>query len=120
MENWAGNYTYSSAQLHQPGSTEEIQALIHQYPRLKVLGTRHCFNNMADSKDQLISLDRFNKIVSLDESNHTVTMEAGVRYGELAVFLQQRGYALHNLASIVTVWLLSSNDTILLNRSSEM
>ena len=46
MQNWAGNYTYSSTQLHQPGSIEEIQALLHQYPRLKVLGTRHCFMSL--------------------------------------------------------------------------
>jgi xylitol oxidase len=98
--NWAGNYAYSSSPVHTAHSIEEAQALVKKHPRLKVLGTRHCFNNIADSNDQLISLAPLNKIISLDKNNHTVTIEAGVRYGELATALQAEGYALHNLASL--------------------
>lgn len=112
VTNWAGNYTYSVAPLQSPGSVEEIQALVKRHDHLKVLGTRHCFNHIADSKDHLISLDRLNKIAGLHPPMQlpanstirghvpTVTIEAGVRYGELAVWLDQQGYALHNLASL--------------------
>lgn len=100
LKNWAGNYTYSTSPLQQAGSVEEIRALVKKHNRLKVLGTRHCFNNIADSKDHLISLSPLNKIVALDKNNHTVTVEAGVRYGELATYLDNQGYALHNLASL--------------------
>jgi len=98
--NWAGNYTYSSSPVHVAHSIEEAQALVKKYPHLKVLGTRHCFNNIADSNDQLISLAPLNTILPVDKNNHTVTVEAGVRYGELATVLQAQGYALHNLASL--------------------
>ena len=100
LTNWAGNFTYSSFPLEQAGSVEAVQALVKKYKKLKVLGTRHCFNNIADSKDHLISLSGLNRIVSLDKEAHTVTVEAGVRYGELATWLNERGYALHNLASL--------------------
>ena len=100
LRNWAGNLTYSSYPLEQAGSVEAVQALVKKYRKLKVLGTRHCFNNIADSKDHLIALSGMNKIVSLDSGRHTVTVEAGVRYGELATYLNERGYALHNLASL--------------------
>jgi xylitol oxidase len=100
LKNWAGNFTYSTSQLHQPASIEEVAALVKRYDRLKVLGTRHCFNNIADSKDQLVSLGQLNKIIGIDPTNLTVTVEAGVRYGELATWLNDRGYALHNLASL--------------------
>jgi len=100
LKNWAGNYTYSSSPLLQAGSVEEVRTMVKKYPRLKILGTRHCFNNIADSKDHLLSLSRLNKILSLDTKAHTVTLEAGVRYGELATWLNDRGYALHNLASL--------------------
>ena len=100
LSNWAGNYTYSSSPLHIAHSVEEAQALVKKHPRLKVLGTRHCFNHIADSKDRLISLSPLNKITAIDKSNHTVTVEAGIRYGDLAVWLQAQGYALHNLASL--------------------
>ncbi|MBS1665251.1 MAG: FAD-binding protein [Bacteroidetes bacterium] len=100
ITNWAGNYTYSTSSIWKVGSVQEAQDLIKKHPRLKVLGTRHCFNNIADSKDHFLSLSQLNKMVALDTKGHTVTVEGGVRYGELAVFLNDKGYALHNLASL--------------------
>ena len=100
LHNWAGNLTYSTSSLLQAGSVEEVIAYVKQYPTFKVLGTRHCFNNIADSTHHLLSLQRMNRIIGFDADKKTVTVEAGVRYGELAVWLEQRGYALHNLASL--------------------
>ena len=100
LTNWAGNLTYSTTSLREPAGIGEIQSLVKKSPRVKVLGTRHSFNTIADSKDQLISTARLCKVLSLDETGLTVTAGSGVRYGELAVWLHQRGYALHNLASL--------------------
>ena len=98
--NWAGNYTYRAAQIHRPETVEQIQTLIRDSDRIKALGTRHSFNEIADSSGDLISLERFDKILALDRENRTVTVEAGVRYGRLARWLHEQGYALHNLASL--------------------
>ena len=38
--------------------------------------------------------------MALDHGRRTVTVEAGVRYGQLARWLHGEGYALHNLASL--------------------
>jgi xylitol oxidase len=100
LTNWAGNYKYSTSSLLQAASVEDARSLVRRYNKLKVLGTRHCFNNIADSKDHFLSLSTCNKVLALDKTNHTVTIEGGVRYGELAVFLNDNGYALHNLASL--------------------
>ncbi len=98
--NWAGNYTYHAAKFHQPETVEQIQELVSRSNKLKALGTRHSFNDIADSPGDLISLERFDKIVALDHGRRTVTVEAGVRYGQLARWLHGEGYALHNLASL--------------------
>ncbi|MGC4013875.1 MAG: FAD-binding protein [Luteolibacter sp.] len=100
LHNWAGNLTYGTTSLLEAGSAEEIKAFLQKYPRLKVLGTRHCFNRIADSDHHLLSLRRMNRIIGFNADKKTVTVESGVRYGELAVWLHQRGYALHNLASL--------------------
>lgn len=100
LTNWAGNLTYSTSSILRASSVEEARTWILKYPRLKALGTRHCFNRIADSSYHLLSLSALNKVISLDTRKQTVTIEAGIRYGELAVFLQDRGYALHNLASL--------------------
>jgi xylitol oxidase len=98
--NWAGNYSYRAAQTHQPETVEQIQELVRSRPRLKALGTRHSFNDIADSPGDIISLEKFDKILGLDHEQHTVTVEAGVRYGQLARWLHGEGYALHNMASL--------------------
>jgi xylitol oxidase len=100
LKNWAGNLTYSTDSVQYPKSVAEVQQLIKKLPKLRALGTRHCFNTIADSKDNLISTRDLNKVVSLDAKNHTVTVEGGIKYGELAPYLHQHGYALHNLASL--------------------
>lgn len=98
--NWAGNYIYRAAQIHQPETVEQIQELVRRSHKIKALGTRHSFNDIADSPGDLISLEHFDKILALDRKRRTVTVEAGVRYGELARWLHAEGYALHNLASL--------------------
>ena len=40
------------------------------------------------------------RVVALDPTSRTVTVEAGMSYGQLCPFLDQNGFALHNLASL--------------------
>lgn len=98
--NWAGNYAYRAARIQQPETVEQIQELVVRSHKLKALGTRHSFNDIADSPGDLISLERFDSIIELDRERNTVTLEAGVRYGQLARWLHEQGYALHNMASL--------------------
>lgn len=100
VRNWAGNYVYRATQIHVPETIEQIQKLVRHSRKLKALGTRHSFNDIADSSGDLISLEHFDKIIALDREQSTVTVEAGVRYGQLARWLHEQGYALHNLASL--------------------
>src|SRR5690349_9640360 len=49
LKNWAGNIEYSTSQVHYPRSVEEVQTMVKQFPKYRALGTRHCFNRIADS-----------------------------------------------------------------------
>ncbi|MDB5087643.1 MAG: xyoA [Mucilaginibacter sp.] len=100
LKNWAGNLTFSTDNVFYPKTVEEVQTLVKQHSRIKTLGTRHCFNRIADSKDNLISTKEMNKVVAISPDKKTVTVEGGIKYGELAPYLHQKGYALHNLASL--------------------
>src|SRR5581483_6065224 len=98
--NWAGNYEYSTTNVHHPETIQEVQDLVRDHEKLRVLGTRHSFNAIADSNSALIALDRFKRIVQLDRQRSTVTIEAGVTYGQLGEDLHRQGFALPNLASL--------------------
>jgi len=98
--NWAGNYTYGAKHWHRPETVKEVQALVRGLRKVRMIGTRHSFNEIADSTEDLISLAHFNKVVSLDRERQTVTVGAGMRYGELGQYLHGEGFAIHNLASL--------------------
>ena len=98
--NWAGNLRYSTANVHRLASTEQVRQFVKEHDSLKVLGTRHCFNDIADSRHALISLKAMDRVVALDPQARTVTVEAGMSYGQLCPQLHEKGFALHNLASL--------------------
>jgi xylitol oxidase len=97
--NWAGNYTYSTKKLDLPNTVEDVRHSVREHSHLKALGARHSFNGIADSTGEQISLKHFDQI-ELDTKAKTVTVGAGVTYGQLAPYIDSRGFAVHNLASL--------------------
>src|SRR5690606_19232190 len=89
-----------ASEFHVPDNTEQIQELVARSQQVKVLGTRHSFNDIADTNGTFISLEKMNQVIALDRVNHRVTVEGGIRYGELCGYLHHQGYALHSLASL--------------------
>jgi xylitol oxidase len=97
--NWAGNHTYRAAALHRPATLDQVRELVAGAGRLRVLGSRHSFNDIADSAE-LLSLDGLPADVVVDHAAGTVSLAGGLRYGELAEVLKAEGLALANLASL--------------------
>jgi xylitol oxidase len=100
LRNWAGNIEYSTDRIQTSTSLAQVQDYVKTQPKLKVLGTRHCFNDIADSKDGFLSLKPMDEVISLDPAKRTVTVAAGITYGQLCPYLDGKGFALHNLASL--------------------
>jgi len=97
--NWAGNYTYGARSIHAPRSLEELQELVAKTPRLRILGSRHSFTEIADA-DELVSVERLPRQIAVDRDAMTVAVSGAVRYGELAEELARHDVALANLASL--------------------
>ncbi len=100
LTNWAGNHIFSALRIHEPESIEELQEIVRDTRPLRVLGSRHSFNDIADTDGHLISWARMPRVFDLDPVAGTVTVDGGVRYGEICVPLDAAGFALHNLASL--------------------
>src|SRR5437667_11960064 len=97
--NWAGNYTYRAQKLHRPTTIEQVQQIVANAASVHVLGSRHSFNDIADSSE-LRSLEHLPADVVVDHKAHTVSFCGGVTYGTLVKTLHDEGVALHTLASL--------------------
>jgi alditol oxidase len=98
--NWAGNVTFSASGFHRPSSVSELQRLVAGGRQVRALGTGHSFNALADTPGDLVSLAGLPRLIEVDTANASVTVGAGLSYGEVAAELNAAGRALHNLASL--------------------
>ena len=99
MDNWGGNHRYRAARLQRPATLDELRRIVARAPRIRVLGTRHAFSDIADS-GELVALDALPADVVVDHAACTVSCGAGITYGALAAELARERVALHNLPSL--------------------
>lgn len=101
---WAGTYTFQAPRLVEATSIDQVQDEVRRAAdsgqRVRALGTRHSFTDIADTTGTLLTVTGIDADPVLDESARTVTIGAGTRYGVLAEWLEQRGWALHNMGSL--------------------
>jgi xylitol oxidase len=106
IANWAGNVVFDTTTVHEPRSVDELQALMATAARdgrsVRAAGSRHSFSRIVHPGDGgvVISTLGLDRVVAVDHEAMTVTVEGGIRYGELASALHTGGLALHNLPSL--------------------
>ncbi|MCO6004444.1 FAD-binding protein [Actinoallomurus purpureus] len=98
--NWAGNIGFQAEEVCFPASLDEVRSLAARGSKVRVLGSGHSFNDIADTPGSLISLAKLPSTAEIDTTASTVKVDASVRYAELSRWLHDKGYALPNLASL--------------------
>jgi xylitol oxidase len=112
LRNWAGNHTYAAGRVHRPRSVEELREVVAGCDRVRALGSRHSFTDLADSPGDLVSTEDLPQDVEIgggiggeieggiDGERGVVRVAGGVRYGTLAERLARDGWALATMASL--------------------
>ena len=102
--NWAGNQVCLPSDRPLPSSTATVAALVakaHQSgERAKVVGAGHSFTAAACTTGVLMSLDRMDRVESIDYERNRVTVQAGIRLWALNDVLAEAGMAMPNLGDI--------------------
>jgi alditol oxidase len=96
--NWSGNVAYQAREIARPRTVEALRSLVAGRERVRALGSRHSFSEVADGPGTLVSLEDLPAEITV--SGDRVTVPAATRYGVLAEFLQSQGLALPNMASL--------------------
>jgi xylitol oxidase len=98
--NWAGTHRFTAARLLAPRSLDAVVDAVVNASRVRALGTRHSFNDIADTSGSLITLVDLPPEPVIDSVASTVAVASGTPFGVLAGHLESNGFALHNLGSL--------------------
>ena len=98
--NWSGTVTFRDASTQSPESIQDLQSIVSSSAKIRARGSAHCFNEIADTSATSLSLEAMPSEILIDKETRTVRVPAGLKYGELAVTLHNRGWAIHNMASL--------------------
>ena len=84
-----------------PNSVEEVQAIVRDqnYSNLKAIGSRHCFNTIADTKmsenTAHISLENLKEFEVMEKNGeYKVKFGAGFNYSMLITKVDENGLAI--------------------------
>ncbi|MEV6293259.1 FAD-binding protein [Streptomyces sp. NPDC051896] len=102
VTNWARTITYAPREFHRPRTLDALAALVADSARVRVLGSGHSFNRIADPGPDgvLLSTAGLPRTIDVDTAARTVRVSGGVRYAELARTVHAHGLALSNMASL--------------------
>jgi xylitol oxidase len=100
MKNWSGTVTFQDAKTLAPKSFDELAKIVASEPKIRARGSAHCFNAMADTNSVAVTFANMPQDIVIDKDRAIVSVPAGMKYGELAVALNDRGWAIHNMASL--------------------
>lgn len=100
LTNWAGNHEYAAARVHHPTTVPELQQIVARSERVRAAGSGHSFSDLADTAGDLVFTARLPADIDIDTEHRVVRVSGGVLYGDVAVELQEHGWALANTASL--------------------
>jgi xylitol oxidase len=79
---------------------DELQTLVATHDRVKALGTRHSFTDIADTDGVLVCLDGLPPSFRVDERRQSASVNGAATFHILSQHLQRQGWALGTMASL--------------------
>ena len=94
--NWARNQIAHPVAIHRPSSEHELTEIVKRAAsdgrRTKVVGSGHSFTDIACTDGHLVELSLYNRVLSIDPQERTVTVQAGIRLEDLNVHSSGAGW----------------------------
>mmetsp|Transcript_3853 Transcript_3853/g.8408 ORF Transcript_3853/g.8408 Transcript_3853/m.8408 type:complete len:653 (+) Transcript_3853:104-2062(+) len=104
--NWSGTHQVDlpSSSYHEPEEMGELETLVRKChdsgTALRPIGSALSPNGIGFRSTGMVNLVNLDRIIKIDETNMTVTVQAGARVGQVVEALREHGLTLPNLASI--------------------
>ena len=100
---WNENLTYKYKSLYRITTEKELQEVVAKTDKIRFFGTKQSSADIAAGIDTLIDITSYNKILSYNETERTVTVQSGVILGDLLEAIEAKGWCIPCLPDINTI-----------------
>lgn len=100
---WNENLKYNYKSLYNIKTEEELQKVVLQSKKIRCFGTKQSSADIAAGVETLTNITTYNKILSYNESEKTITVQSGVVLGDLLEAIEVKGWCIPCLPDINTV-----------------
>ncbi|WP_165732065.1 D-arabinono-1,4-lactone oxidase [Polaribacter sp. 20A6] len=100
---WNENLTYNYKSLYKITSEQELQEVVKKSEKIRVFGNKQSSADIASGAATLIDIRTYNKIISSNDTEHTITVQSGVILGDLLEAVEAKGWCIPCLPDINTI-----------------
>ncbi|MCH3880883.1 MULTISPECIES: D-arabinono-1,4-lactone oxidase [Tenacibaculum] len=100
---WNENISYNYKSLYKINSEEELQEVVRNSEKIRVFGNKQSSSDIVSGASTLVDIKTYNKILSFNDSEKTVTVQSGVILGDLLEVIEARGWCIPCLPDINTI-----------------
>ena len=100
---WNENLIYNYKSLYKITSEKELQEVVKTSEKIRFFGSKQSSADIAAGVETLIDITTYNKILSFNDSEHTVTLQSGVILGDLLEAVEAKGWCIPCLPDINTI-----------------
>ncbi|WP_299669899.1 D-arabinono-1,4-lactone oxidase [uncultured Polaribacter sp.] len=100
---WNENLTYNYESLYKVTTEEELQEVVEKTDKIRFFGTKQSSADIAAGIETLIDITSYNKILSYNDAEFTVTVQSGVILGDLLEAIEAKGWCIPCLPDINTI-----------------
>ncbi|MCL7764418.1 FAD-binding protein [Polaribacter sp. Z014] len=100
---WNENLTHNYKSLYKITSEKELQEVIANSEKIRVFGNKQSSADIASGVATLIDIRTYNKIISSNDTEHTITVQSGVILGDLLEAVEAKGWCIPCLPDINTI-----------------
>ena len=100
---WNENVTHNYKSLFKITTEEELQKVIKNSEKIRVFGSKQSSADIASGLETLVDITAYNKILSYNDSEHTITVQSGVILGDLLDAIEAKGWCIPCLPDINTI-----------------
>ena len=100
---WNENITSNYKSLYKITSETELQEVVKRSEKIRIFGNKQSSADIASGTATLVDIRTYNKILSFNDSNRTITVQSGIILGDLIEAVEEKSWCIPCLPDINTI-----------------